>query len=46
MANITRLDELKKITLISEKQWSITRILNQNDFNLVTNINYESLFDM
>ncbi|WP_048692232.1 hypothetical protein [Catenovulum maritimum] len=43
---ITNINELKKLKLGTGHVWSITRIFEQNNFNLVTSSNYEGLFKM
>ena len=46
LSKIDTLEDLKKIPTGSGKQWSTTRVLQHNDFNVVTGTNYEGLFGM
>ncbi|WP_016956494.1 transporter substrate-binding domain-containing protein [Catenovulum agarivorans] len=43
---ITDIEQLKKLKLGTGHVWSITRIFQQNNFNLVTSSNYDGLFKM
>ncbi|MGL1956747.1 MAG: hypothetical protein OCD00_05460 [Colwellia sp.] len=44
--DIYSLDDLKKISTGSNKQWSVAKIFKHHQFNLVTGITYKGLFDM
>ena len=46
LSDINALEELKKIPTGSGTQWSVTKALQVNRFNLVTGIRYDGLFSM
>ena len=46
LSNITTLAALKKIPTGSGQQWSTTRVLKDNNFNVKVGNNYEGLFNM
>ena len=46
LSKIATLDEMKKIPTGSGNQWSTTRVLKENGFDVVLGSNYEGLFGM
>ena len=46
LSKITSLEQLKKIPTGSGKQWSTTRVLEENGFDVIKGTNYEGLFAM
>ncbi len=46
LSKIKTIEEFKKIPTGSGQQWSTTRVLTENGFNVVTGVDYEGLFKM
>lgn len=46
LSRVQTLDDLKRFPTGSGSQWSTTRVLEENGFNVVKGINYEGLFKM